>query len=205
MNDEKADSPLQTNPCQDQGEDAETSQGEIEGPEDACVFGEDPCVSFEDPSKDQALFETPVQDSDPALAVTCESDSQAGLEQLRSELTRLQKELAEKEAFWARVGEECDEFRTLYPDTSLKALPDSVWEDVKKGIPLSAAYALAEKRRLYTEAMAAKSNTENQKRSAGAILGTESEYFSPGEVRAMSADEVHANYHKIMRSMQSWH
>ena len=111
---------------------------------------------------------------------------------------------AQKEAFWTRAGEECDEFRTLYPDVSLKTLPDSVWEDVKKGIPLSAAYALAEKRRIYTEAIAAQSNAENQKRSTGAVLATENEYFSPSEVRAMSPDEVHANYHKIMRSMQSW-
>lgn len=216
MNDEKADTPLQKNPCQDQGEALEIAQGEgaerksgldldeSGEREDPHVPCEDPCVSCKEHAEDQELFESPVQDPDPASALACESDPQAGLEQLRGELTRLYKELSEKEAFWTRVGEECDEFRTLYPEVSMRSLPDSVWEDVKKGIPLSAAYALAEKRRAYTEAMAAQSNSENKKRSSGAIVGTENEYFSPGEVRAMSSDEVHANYHKIMRSMQSW-
>ena len=92
----------------------------------------------------------------------------------------------------------------LYPQTPLSSLPDNVWQDVKQGIPLAAAYALAERRRAYTEALASSTNEQNKKCSAGAISSTENEYFSPSEVRAMSQGEVRANYQKIMRSMQKW-
>ena len=120
-------------------------------------------------------------------------------------MTRLRAELSQKDRLWERLGAECEEFGTLYPDTPLSTLPDPVWKDVARGIPLAAAYALAEKRRLYTEALAQKSNRENQARSSGALNTADADYFTPGEVRAMSADEVRTNYQKIMLSMQKWH
>ena len=103
------------------------------------------------------------------------------------------------------MGSECEEFHTLYPQTPLSALPDSVWQDVKQGVPLAAAYALAERRRAYTEALANSKNEQNKKCSTGALSATENEYFTPGEVRAMTQGEVRANYQKIMLSMQTWH
>ncbi len=212
MNDEKADTMDQTASSQDHQDPSSDERSEIAGNadrvslaiEDETVALSDPCISCEDPAEAQELSADPLQDSDSASSVAGEGDSQSGLEQLRGELTRLRAELAQREVFWERIGEECDEFRTLYPDVSLKALPDSVWNDVGRGIPIAAAYALAEKRRLYTETEAAKRNEENKMRSAGSLAATENEYFSPAEVRAMSSREVHENYQKIMRSMQKW-
>ena len=155
---------------------------------------------------DPALSASALQntDSDPIAAVE-EAADDGGMEQLRAELNRLRKELGERDAFFARIGQECEEFGTLYPNTALSSLPDSVWEDVKRGIPMAAAFALSERRRAVRDAVAAKSNLENTARSSGALTPTDNEYFSPSEVRAMSQAEVRANYQKIMRSMQKWH
>lgn len=145
-------------------------------------------------------------DSDPDLdpAAVVEANPEEQLRQLRDELTRLRQAISQQDAILSRLGEECQEFQTLYPDTPISSLPDNVWSDVKQGIPLAAAYALAERRRAYTESLAAATNQKNGQRSSGAMKSTESDYFSPNEVRAMSQAEVRANYQKIMRSMQKW-
>ena len=205
MNEEKADTPLEEITEQTESTAVEATPKSDAEPADGCpLANSDEPVATCDFCEDPKLSQDTLPDFDSSSALACERDPQAGLEQLRGELTRLRAELAEKEIFWERVGDECDEFRTLYPNVSLKTLPDCVWEDVKKGIPLSAAYALAEKRKAYTNELATENNQKNRIRSSGALAGTENEYFSPQEVRAMSQDEVHANYRKIMRSMQSW-
>jgi len=212
MNDEKLDSLDQALPDTDPHHPSLEENGSQEDPSnrdnlaisDEKEFRLDPECVPKDPASDSTLLENPLQDPDPAATVNSESASQIGLEQLRGELTRLRAELAEREVFWERLGAECDEFRTLYPNVSLGELPDRVWEDVRHGIPIAAAFALAEKRRALTEALAEKNNRENQKRSAGSLTGTENDYFSPAEVRAMSSHEVHENYQKIMRSIQKW-
>ena len=212
MNDEKLDSLNQALPDTDPHHPSLEENGSQEDPSnrdnlaisDEKEFRLDPECVPKDPASDSTLLENPLQDPDPAATVNSESASQIGLEQLRGELTRLRAELAEREVFWERLGAECDEFRTLYPNVSLGELPDRVWEDVRHGIPIAAAFALAEKRRALTEALAEKNNRENQKRSAGSLTGTENDYFSPAEVRAMSSHEVHENYQKIMRSIQKW-
>ena len=145
----------------------------------------------------------PHSDLDPSSPP--EADPTEQLQQLRDELSRLRAEMAQQATFFSRMGLECEEFRTLYPQASLADLPDCVWEDVKQGIPIAAAYALAERRRAYTESLAAVANQKGRQCSSGALASTDPDYFSPGEVRAMSQAEVRANYQKIMRSMPKWH
>ena len=49
-------------------------------------------------------------------------------------------------------------------------------------------------------------NQRNARRSAGrAGNSTAPEYYTPDEVRAMSAGEVRENYEKIRASMKQWH
>ncbi len=126
------------------------------------------------------------------------------LEQLRSELNQLREALSAQNEKMLQLGNEYEEFFALYPNTPLSSLPDSVLDDVRRGIPLAAAFALHERRHRLAETNAEKYNLENQRRSSGAVTGTEPEYFSPVEVRAMSAAEVRENYSKIMQSMQKW-
>ena len=130
------------------------------------------------------------------------------LEQLRSELKHLRQELALRDSRTnqeTRATREYDEFCSLYPDVPVSSLSPAVWQDVEKGTPLAAAYALAEKRKAVSQRRAMESNSHNRTRSAGAVSNAENIEFSPAEVRAMSSQEVRANLSKIMRSMQKWH
>lgn len=183
--------------------DPETTETEAECADQ--VFGA-PCDEAEEAPP---ISDPDLQNSDPDPAPDSPDDPEisAGSElaELRSELNALRDELTRERAFWTRLGAECEEFQTLYPDIPLSEITDKVWEDVRRGIPIAAAFALAEKKRSYTQSLAQKSNLENRQRSSGALRASESDYFSPSEVRAMSRDEVRQNYQKIMSSMKSWH
>jgi hypothetical protein len=134
------------------------------------------------------------------------AESAAGdVDELRGELIRLQEELALRDRRMSRMGEELAEFAQLYPEISMGDVSDSVWESVKQGVPLSAAYAVEERRKLQTAQRAGQSNLRNRQRTSGELASAENDIFSPAEVRAMSREEVRANYSKIMRSMQKWH
>lgn len=125
---------------------------------------------------------------------------------LRAELDSLKKELEENRAFYARLDGECAEFSSLYPDVSVTSLPDTVWQSVKKGVPLSAAYALEVRRAEVKAQKARQVNRDNSEMSSGALgNNNRNDFFSPAEVRAMSASEVRANYSKIIESMSKWH
>ncbi len=139
------------------------------------------------------------ESSDPDLSPADE------LNALREELRTLRAEIAQKEAFYAKADREYAEFRALYPDTDPQALPDSVWEEVRCGTPLAAAFALSERRRMLALAVAEESNRQNKARSPGGLQGGAEDAFSLAEVRAMSPSEIRAHYDKVMRSLQKWH
>lgn len=138
-----------------------------------------------------------------------DSEAQASeLEQLRGELKQLQEELAARDARMtqnARIEREYEEFCELFPNTPIGSLPDEIWQDVKSGASLAAAYALAEKKQAAALKRASDSNASNRSRSAGAVHNAQNHEYSPAEVRAMTSKEVRANLPKIMRSMQKWH
>ena len=148
----------------------------------------------------------PQEDSPNDTEIDPPAEDQNEVLTLRAELEALKKELEESRAFYARLDTECAEFSSLYPNVSITSLPDSVWQSVKKGVPLSAAYAL-EVRRAEVKAQKARAvNRENRERSSGAIgIDNRNDFFSPTQVRAMSAAEVRANYTKIIESMSKWH
>ena len=150
------------------------------------------------------LSETPDQDPDPDRGSALAKEQSAELERLRGELTLLRAELSKRDLRLEQMSKEFEEFNTIYPNIPLSTLQDSVWDDVRRGIPVAAAYALAMRRMEHTAQTAAFCNQQNASRSSGALQPTEPDYFSPAEVRAMSQSEVRANYHKIMQSMQKW-
>lgn len=123
------------------------------------------------------------------------------LDALRAEAEALRAELAAER----RVSEELREFCALYPETPATAIPDAVWEKVKGGIPLAAAYALHERRQLCTRQAAEAAQADGRVRSAGAVEGGAAEMpYTPAEVRAMSPEEVRRNYSTIIASMKRW-
>lgn len=168
-------------------------------------LGADSGEAEAEPAEDPRLPADPVQDPDPDPSAAAGGDAEDELARVRRELNELRGRLSRQEAFFARADRECEEFRTLYPDVSLSTLPDSVWKSVGDGIPIAAAYALAERRRVHSEELAQASNAENRRRSPGALSPAADDYFTPAEVRAMTPAEVRSNYQKIMQSMQKWH
>lgn len=161
------------------------------------------------PVTDEAVSDDPVQDTDSSAASdpagTPPTSAEEQLRELRSELSALRAEIAARDARLSKMSAEYAEFRTLYPSVPFESIDDSVMEDVKNGIPLSAAYALAERKRQIAAEQAARINAENSQRTSGALRATNEDYFSPGEVRSMTREEVRANYSKILKSMQKWH
>ncbi len=127
------------------------------------------------------------------------------VESLKKELEDMRRELDEKRSAFERMSRELGEFSALFPNQNPSNIPDSVWESVRAGIPLAAAYALYEKKALSRLEAAAKINQKNGAASTGA-LGREitESFFTPDEVRAMSRDEVRTNYKKILDSMKKW-
>ncbi len=125
---------------------------------------------------------------------------------LREELDRLRLELDQSRAFYGRMEAECAEFSELFPEVPLSSIPEPIWQSVKSGVPLAAAYALAARRESLRAQRAGEVNRENGLRSSGALnQDTYNDYFSPAEVKAMSPAEVRANYTKIINSMSKWH
>ena len=125
---------------------------------------------------------------------------------LKEELETLKGELQNSRAAYERLSSECADFSELYPDVSVTSLPDSVWTSFKSGVPLAAAYALYEKRQKSATEKAINVNAKNKELSSGSLNSSKTEeFFSPAEVRAMSAAEVRANYAKIITSMSKWH
>ena len=138
--------------------------------------------------------------TDPALP-----DYSAEIEGLKAEIGRLREELQSRRELDERLTAEYAEFCELYPGQSLSDLPECVWENVRRGMPLAAAFAYEEARRQRLEEKAAEINRRNTSLSSGSLdARCIPDHFSPAEVRAMSAAEVRANYAKIIESMKHW-
>lgn len=146
------------------------------------------------------------EEADEAPADEEQKADENELAYLKAELDALKKELADSRAFYARLESECAEFAELYPSVPLKTLPDSIWQSVKSGVPLAAAYALEARKAELAARRAEAVNGENRNMSSGALSSDSyNDFFTPAEVRAMSAAEVRANYTKIINSMSKWH
>ncbi len=153
----------------------------------------------------------PLSEHNPEITPLPENHTAAGspgqdeLAGLRAEVGRLREQLAAQQESLLRLSREAAEFAGLFPDQKLSSVPDEVWEEVKKGIPLAAAYAYHQVRCERQAAVAAEVNSKNTESSAGPVDGRgRSEFYSPAEVRTMSAAEVRANFDRIVDSMKLW-
>ncbi len=144
---------------------------------------------------DEKQVSTPVEQEDEA------SDE---LTVLRARVEELEAQLAEREYLSARIGRECDEFVSYFPEVSLHAVPDEVWGQVKSGVPLSAAYALYEKKQQKQQEEIERIGARGAAMTAGGMGAAGDEYFSPSQVRAMSPVQVRENYDRIFESMRHW-
>lgn len=159
--------------------------------------------------------ETNVKEVSPASEVESEEqgmqveDKQSTLEEELKELRRkneeLEREILQRKALGERLEREISEFSDIFPETALSEVPDDVWSEVKRGLPLSAAYARHERKRTIGERKITEANTAARDLSSGPIKnGGGDYYYTPDEVRKMSAAEVKKNYSHIINSMKHW-
>ena len=162
-------------------------------------------ATAEDDPDAAAAPQAPAQSPDPdPEALAADSEPASELERLRGELNRLRSDMEAQRRAYERMGAECAEFCELYPDRSPSDLPDEVFESMRQGIPLAAAFALYERRRTRIEEAARLQDEKNRSRSTGGVETTKGGYLSPDEVRSMTPSEVKANYQSILLSMQKW-
>lgn len=147
-------------------------------------------------------------DSEYSDGATDTTDGTPIIDELNARIESLTQEL---EAYKAaqeqqkKIAEQINEFSELFPNTAIKAIPDEVWESVKRGNSLAASYAIYEKRITEAARRIEEINARNATLSAGvAGKNSPSEYFSADEVRKMSPQEVRANFAKIRKSMEKW-
>lgn len=159
-------------------------------------------VSEEDEINDEdgAANESEVKTDEPSSAVDTDE-----VKRLKDDIEALRSELEAKKNECERIFRELAEFAVNFPRTSMGSITDEVWESVKGGVPLSAAYALYEKKKEADENAIRELNRINAERSSGAISSTaDGGYYSPDEVRKMTAYEVKKNYNLIIESMKKW-
>lgn len=138
--------------------------------------------------------------NDESIPTTIEELNQT-IASLKEELEVYKATIAHKEA----IEKQLNEFSDLFPEISVKSIPDEVWEDVKRGNSLAASYSIYEKRITEAARRIELINKKNAQASAGvAGKNTAQEFFSVDDVRKMSPSEVRANYAKIRRSMEKW-
>ena len=126
-------------------------------------------------------------------------------EDLMAEIESLKAELESRSKTREKYLAEFREFSEIFGKDTLDNVPPSVWERVEEGVPLAAAYALYEKKNAILVAKAEAVNKKNASMTAGAIKNAAvSGFFSPSEVKAMSAKEVKKNYDLIIESMKKW-
>lgn len=98
-----------------------------------------------------------------------EADLNARQTKLDAEENRRNSEAQKEQEHQARVSREVAAFRELYPD--VKTVPQEVWDQVNKGVPLVTAYITHENKRLLAELAAERQNNANKQRSPGSLGG----------------------------------
>lgn len=133
-----------------------------------------------------------------------EEPIESEIETLRKQNEELMRELEERKKLTSRLESEISEFSDMFPDVPLGDIPDGVWAEVKSGLPLSAAYARHERKRVIEEKRAEKANNSARESSSGSVSGSTDYYYTADQVRKMSASEVKKNYSHIINSMKHW-
>ncbi len=149
------------------------------------------------------IGEAAVEENKPAEAEEVKA-TEDELEGLRAENAKLSARLEEIKNLNSRIENEISEFSEMFPDTPVSEIPDSIWSEVKKGIPLSAAYARHEKRCKDAKMRAENANNAAREATSGALSGKDNDYYTPDEVKRMTAKQVKENYSKIISSMKHW-
>lgn len=103
------------------------------------------------------------------------------------------------------LSESVKRFRKLFPAVEADTIPQSVWEDMERGIPLEYAYAFFVLNGESDNSYANEVNERNGKTALPAVAeGADEGELSMEEVGNMSAASVKKNFPRIMRSISKW-
>ena len=128
--------------------------------ESACDSSDDQAVSEEVNEPLKSIIDREETDTEPDTEDIPEAinedpepeeEEPSVIEALQNEIKALKEALEESHLIYNKLSSELIEFSELYPEVSLASIPDSIWESARAGIPLSAAYALAEKKAAVNE------------------------------------------------------
>ncbi len=122
---------------------------------------------------------------------------QTEVETLRKALEEKENALAALHEMQSKYAAAFDEFRREFPDVPISSLDEALWEQVKSGVPLAAAYAL----KMHREE---KNETVQKGGWKSLDEGVSDQFYSPSEVRRMTQSEVRKNYARICESMKHW-
>ena len=123
------------------------------------------------------------------------------LEALREENRRLKAEREREDRF----REEAAALGALFPECDAAALPEEVLADYGKGVPLDAAYALWDRKRVMRELAERESDRLNAEASTGEMTGDGQGdgSFTLDEIRRMPRGEVRRCLDRIYRSLEA--
>lgn len=130
----------------------------------------------------------------------------AAEEQIREEVSAEEPEREDIKDDGARRREDVELLLSLFPKLNASAVPDEVWDRVREGDSLSAAYCLwlvktvKEKKRI---------DGVNSRNAHAALppVSDDSEregFFTRDTVRNMSREQIRKNLDRILKSMDSW-
>lgn len=105
-----------------------------------------------------------------------------------------------------KMEEDIALFHKLFPEITGDQIPDEVWARVEEGESLAAAFSLYTVKKMKEDEKIQKVNENNEKKAPPRVRhdASQSEYFSPEAVKAMSRSEIKKHYDAILRSMESW-
>jgi hypothetical protein len=130
------------------------------------------------------------------------------VEFLRQEIDALKKELQKRDELereQSRMNKEILEFKGYFPEVDIHSVPNDIWERVREGSSLSAAYALMLRKNELEQKKIGDFNEKNRRMSAGSLINGDGEnYYSPAEVKRMTPAQVRMDYDDIMASMKHW-
>ena len=129
------------------------------------------------------------------------------VEELRTsrEALRKQRASARAEATRSEISDDIKRFREIFPEVSAEEIPESVWEEVHKGVSLAHAYALWTVTGENLNRRAADINRRNEQ-SGAAVKGESAAepVFTKEQVEKMNGRDVKSNYKNILKAMKNW-
>jgi hypothetical protein len=120
----------------------------------------------------QELMQTGINEQTAQAQIAMEkqkAEMDAILEQQRKEKDAEAQVKAENERRMEARRAEINAFRQNYPDVKAEAIPREVWDMVKNGTPLVAAYSMHRMKALETELAAARQNKAAREQSPGSM------------------------------------